>query len=289
MEEQVKEKGEKLKKVKQFFATHENIRQIVLFTLFSLICFAIEYISFTVLQLCLKSYNEPLDWFLFHYSQSGGGKGAFVAFLVSNILAQAATFVLNRKKTFKATNNVVISGIMFAIVIIAIIILNTYLGGVIGDAASKSMINSGTSAETAEVVSGYAGKLVGSGVAWVLSFLGNKFLVMRNWGGKKKQEDAEVLDVEPNEAQLQTAACDALAESAATEACGSLFSVVMKSAGNNKLDVIKAVRAAIDEDLAKVKDMIDNLPAVIAQGLNKTEAESMARPLTAIGAEIEIV
>ena len=80
-----------------------------------------------------------------------------------------------------------------------------------------------------------------------------------------------------------------MAESAATEACGSLFSVVMKSAGNNKLAVIKAVRAAIDEDLAKVKDMIDNLPAVIAQGLNKTEAESMARPLTAIGAEIEIV
>ena len=70
MEEQVKVKGEKIKKIKHFFATHENIRQLVLFTLFSLICFAIEYISFTILQLCLKSYNEPLDWFLFHYTQS---------------------------------------------------------------------------------------------------------------------------------------------------------------------------------------------------------------------------
>ncbi|MDE5618684.1 MAG: GtrA family protein [Clostridia bacterium] len=205
---EAKVKGAKFAKVKDFFEAHENIRQIVLFTLFSLICFAIEYISFAILAACLKNYNQPFDWFLFHYSTSGGGAGSFIAFLVSNILAQAATFVLNRKKTFKATNNVVISGIMFAIVVIAIIVLNTYLGGVIGSAASKSMINSGASAETAKTVSEYAGKLVGSFVAWVLSFLGNKFLVMRNWGGKKK-------------AKADEAAQGAVAECAATDSEGA--------------------------------------------------------------------
>ncbi len=296
MEEQVKVKGEKIKKIKHFFATHENIRQLVLFTLFSLICFAIEYISFTILQLCLKSYNEPLDWFLFHYTQSGGGKGAFVAFLVSNILAQAATFVLNRKKTFKATNNVVISGIMFAIVIIAIIILNTYLGGVIGSAASQSMIKSGASAETAEVVSGYAGKLVGSVVAWVLSFLGNKFLVMRNWGGKKKKADSEELScretVEGSEvtiAQEQAAGCNVACECAADEAPEGSFSVVLKSVGENKPAVIEALRSVIGEAIADVREFIDGIPSVIAKGVNRSDADGIAGALAAVGAETEIV
>ena len=296
MEEQVKVKGEKIKKIKHFFATHENIRQLVLFTLFSLICFAIEYISFTILQLCLKSYNEPLNWFVFHYDQEYGGMGAFIAFLVSNVLAQAATFVLNRKKTFKATNNVVISGIMFAIIIIAIIILNTYLGGVIGSAASQSMRDSGVSEDTAKVVSGYAGKLVGSGVAWVLSFLGNKFLVMRNWGGKKKKEESAELSCddahecgEVTIAQGQAADCNPACECAADVAPEGSFSVVLKSVGEDKHAVIEALKTAMGEAIAEVKELIDVIPSVIAKGLNRSDADGIAGALAAVGAETEIV
>lgn len=167
-----------LAKLKAFFAAHENIRQIIVYTLVSLVCFAIEYISFTVIELCIKSYEEPFEWFLFSYDHTR----TFIAFLVSNILAQTTTFVLNRKKTFKATNNVVVSGIMFAIIMICIILLNTYLGGIITRASANNMIANGTDPGVAETVGGYAGKLVGSFTAFVLSFLGNKFLVMRNWG-----------------------------------------------------------------------------------------------------------
>lgn len=178
-------------KIKPFFEAHENIRQIIVYTLVSLICFAIEYISFTLIELCIKDYDEPFKWFLFSYDHTR----TFIAFLVSNILAQTATFVLNRKKTFKATNNVVVSGIMFAIIMICIILLNTYLGGIITRASANSMIANGTDAAVAETVGGYAGKLVGSFTAFVLSFLGNKFLVMRNWGKSANLQASEYVFV----------------------------------------------------------------------------------------------
>lgn len=196
MEGEKKRKSNIVSTVRDFFAAHENIRQIVVFTLVSLICFAIEYVSFTVLVLCLRGYNEHFQWFLFEYTSQAGGTGAFIAFLVSNVLAQLSTFVLNRKKTFRATNNVIVSGIMFALMMIAIILLNTYLGGVIGNSVSRSLEGSGKSPESIETLAAYAGKLTGSLVAFVLSFLGNKFLVMRNWGKGKKNTDNVASDGE---------------------------------------------------------------------------------------------
>ena len=116
--------------VKKFFMEHENIRQIVVFTLCSLVCFAIEYISFTVIELCIKGLDQPVDWIVFEYDHAR----TFVAFLVSNVLAQTATFVLNRKKTFKANNNVVFSAIMYVITVVALIIFTTWLAGVLAPA-----------------------------------------------------------------------------------------------------------------------------------------------------------
>ena len=128
-----------------------------------------------------------------------------MAFLVSNVLAQTATFVLNRKKTFKATNNVLISGIMFAIMMIGIILLNTYLGGVITSAAQRTFEPS-MGAKTAEIVAGYCGKLTGSLLSFVISFLGNKFLVMRNW--KVASYKAAIYEAEYEHAPAELLAAD---------------------------------------------------------------------------------
>lgn len=165
--------------VVRFFREHENIRQIVVFTLCSLVCFAIEYISYTIIELCVTGYDQPFNGTIFKYDHTR----SFIAFLVSNVLAQTSTFILNRKKTFKATNNVVVSGIMFAAMMVGIIVLNTWLGGIIQTAAEKSLVagNPAMDAETVSFIGGLAGKLTGSLVAFVVSFLGNKFLVMRNW------------------------------------------------------------------------------------------------------------
>lgn len=188
-----------LKKLQNFFAAHEQIRQIVFFIGFSLICFAVEYIVFTVLSVCLKKTNTPINWFVFKYPASAGGVGAFVAFLVSNVIAQICTFVLNRKKTFRATNNIVISGIMYAVLVICIILLNTYLGGVITDAISKA----GNNSDAYVTLGGYVGKFIGSLLSFVINFVGCKFLVMRNWGKSCEHtpvaidaEDADVAEAE---------------------------------------------------------------------------------------------
>ena len=196
--------------VKKFFMEHENIRQIVVFMLCSLVCFAIEYISFTIIELCVKGYDQPFNGTIFKYDHTR----SFIAFLVSNVLAQTSTFVLNRKKTFKATNNVVISGIMFAAMMVGIIVLNTWLGGIIQKAAERSLVagNPSMDAETVSFIGGLAGKLTGSLVAFVVSFLGNKFLVMRNW--KVSSYKAAIFDAEyvPEDRDLLCGA-----ESACTE------------------------------------------------------------------------
>lgn len=185
-----------LKKFADYLNAHENLRQMLFFLMFSLLCFAIEYLTYTILSLCLKSVNSPVDWFVFKYKTEAGGLGAFIAFLISNVIAQICTFVLNRKKTFNATNNVVVSGILYAVIVIIIIILNTYLGGVISDAIAKASDNN----PAMVTFGGYVGKFVGSFLSFVINFLGCKFLVMRNWGKKKPAAEPEA-DEQPISAE----------------------------------------------------------------------------------------
>ncbi|MDE6302871.1 MAG: GtrA family protein [Clostridia bacterium] len=171
-----------LKKVSDFLKAHENLRQMVFFIMFSLVCFAIEYITYTILDQCLKGVVSPIDVPELKYHAT---LGVFIAFLISNIIAQICTFILNRKKTFKATNNVIISGLMYAILVVIIILLNTYLGGVITEAFEKAYVgNNGMI-----TFGGYVGKFAGSFLSFVINFVGCKFLVMRNWGKKNAKVD----------------------------------------------------------------------------------------------------
>lgn len=168
-------------KLKDFLNKHEDLRQLVMFVLFSLVCFAIEYVTWLILELILAKEGEAFDWFIFHYTT--GGVGEFIAFLVSNVIAQICTFILNRKKTFKATNNIIYAASMYAVMVVGIIILNTWLGGVISDAMSN-----GTNVP--QDVCALVGKLVGSFLSFVISFLMSKFVIMRS--PKKKDDGAEI-------------------------------------------------------------------------------------------------
>lgn len=172
-----------MQKLKEFFKEHEDIAQLVKFTLFSLVAFAIEYISFTIILLCLKGYNQDAVWWIFKYTSEDGGMGAMIAFFVSNVLAQVTTFIINRKKTFHATNNLLFSATAYTVMVCGIILLNTYLGAVITTAASKTIAN--------QTVCQYIGKLTGSVVAFAINFLGCKFVVMRNFGKKNTEEKEE--------------------------------------------------------------------------------------------------
>ncbi|MDD4316723.1 MAG: hypothetical protein PHC84_06155 [Clostridia bacterium] len=170
-------------KIKKFAAEHEAVWQFVKFTIISSIAGVTEITSYTLLNsLILKSMNtQPFHWWIFHYSGGvAGGLGTMIAFLVSTTLAQIVSFVTNRKKTFDANNNVVFSAIMYTVMVLVIICLQTYTGPLMVVAIDKLINNPG--------ISGTLGKLIWMFLSFVIIFPMNKFVIMRR---KKLPEAAE--------------------------------------------------------------------------------------------------
>jgi len=66
------------------------------------------------------------------------------------------------------------------------------------------------------------------------------------------------------------------------------FSVVLTSAGANKIAVIKEVRTMTSLGLKEAKDLVDGAPKPIKEGVNKEEAEEMKKKLIAAGATVEL-
>ncbi|MDH5591910.1 MAG: 50S ribosomal protein L7/L12 [Gammaproteobacteria bacterium] len=66
------------------------------------------------------------------------------------------------------------------------------------------------------------------------------------------------------------------------------FDVVMTSFGENKVGVIKAVRAITGLGLKEAKDMVEGVPATVKEGAEKAEAEDVVKQLTEAGATAEL-
>ena len=66
------------------------------------------------------------------------------------------------------------------------------------------------------------------------------------------------------------------------------FDVILKSAGASKLGVIKVVRAATGLGLKEAKDLVDNCPKALKEGISKEDAEKLAAELKEAGAEAEL-
>ncbi|WP_434312733.1 50S ribosomal protein L7/L12 [Haemophilus influenzae] len=66
------------------------------------------------------------------------------------------------------------------------------------------------------------------------------------------------------------------------------FDVVLKSAGENKVAVIKAVRGATGLGLKEAKDLVESAPANLKEGVSKEEAEALKKELEEAGAEVEV-
>jgi large subunit ribosomal protein L7/L12 len=66
------------------------------------------------------------------------------------------------------------------------------------------------------------------------------------------------------------------------------FSVILTSAGANKINVIKAVREVTNLGLKEAKDLVDGAPKTIKEGVSKEEAESIRKKFTDAGATVEI-
>lgn len=66
------------------------------------------------------------------------------------------------------------------------------------------------------------------------------------------------------------------------------FEVVLKSFGDNKIQVIKAVREVTSLGLKEAKELVESAPKAIKEGVEKEEAESIKKTLEETGAEVEI-
>ena len=66
------------------------------------------------------------------------------------------------------------------------------------------------------------------------------------------------------------------------------FSVVLASAGDKKINVIKEIRAVTSLGLKEAKDLVEGAPKEVKAGVNKKEAEEIKTKLEAAGAKVEL-
>ena len=66
------------------------------------------------------------------------------------------------------------------------------------------------------------------------------------------------------------------------------FDVILTAAGDNKVGVIKAVRAVTSLGLKEAKDLVESAPATVKEAASKDEAEKMKKELEAAGAKVEL-
>lgn len=66
------------------------------------------------------------------------------------------------------------------------------------------------------------------------------------------------------------------------------FAVILKTVGDNKVNVIKVVRAVTSLGLKEAKDLVDGAPKPVKEGISKADAEAIQKQLTEAGATCEI-
>ena len=97
----------------------------------------------------------------------------------------------------------------------------------------------------------------------------------------------EEYGIEPAAAAVAVAAGPAAGAAPAAEEKTS-FDVILKSAGANKLAIVKAVKELTGLGLKEAKDIVDGAPAPIKEGIAKDEAEALKKQLEEGGAEVEL-
>ena len=88
-------------------------------------------------------------------------------------------------------------------------------------------------------------------------------------------------------APVAVAAAPAAGGEAGSEA-KTEFNVILKSAGQAKINVIKAVRSITDLGLKEAKELVDSAPKALKEGVSESEANDIKNQLEEAGAEVEL-
>ncbi|MEZ0247217.1 MAG: 50S ribosomal protein L7/L12 [Methylophilaceae bacterium] len=100
------------------------------------------------------------------------------------------------------------------------------------------------------------------------------------------KEMEEKFGVSAAAAAVSVAAAPAAAAAAVEEK--TEFDVILTGAGDNKVNVIKAVRELTSLGLKEAKDLVDGAPKAIKEGVSKADADAAAKKLIEAGATVEV-
>lgn len=195
---------------------HADLWQIIKFTLVSMIAGGSEMVLYNVFLWILRGplMNISVDWFIFHYPGGAegtvlsdgtiarGGACVLVAYLVSTIVGNFVSFVVNRKTTFKSVANVKFSIIATMVMIVFIIFYSTVLGGL-----ANSWVGTWKIFENADgnflltFLMQNIGKFLITMITFVFVFVMNKFVILREEKKTKEQKEAEKREAEERAAR----------------------------------------------------------------------------------------
>ena len=105
---------------------------------------------------------------------------------------------------------------------------------------------------------------------------------------KKIEDEFGITAAAPMMMAPQAAAAGGGAAAPAAEEERTEFNVVLKDAGANKINVIKAVREVTTLGLKEAKDLVESAPVNVKEGIAKEEAESVRAKLADAGAAVEL-
>lgn len=158
--------------------------QAVLFFIFSSLAALAQYLSRFLFDLSFKNLAGFVDVWPFPRQATG----SFLAFLFSNIIAKVLSYVLNRKKTFKADNDVTKSMGIYLVMVILLIVIESIIGTplqnwlyvLFGGAQSGTYLSTATALDPAlyQICGTLSPMLYGIGDFLIVFFM-DKYVIMK--------------------------------------------------------------------------------------------------------------
>ena len=102
------------------------------------------------------------------------------------------------------------------------------------------------------------------------------------------KEVSELATILKEEYGIEPAVAGPAAAGAAAAEEKTSFDVVLKSAGANKLAIVKLVKELTGLGLKEAKDLVDGAPSNLKEGIDKADAEALKKSLEEAGAEVEL-
>ncbi|MCD8211586.1 MAG: hypothetical protein LUC17_00985 [Oscillospiraceae bacterium] len=174
----------RIEKIRNYFENHNGQREAVMFAFFSLLAGIAQLIVRWVLDLVLRNLTTTVEIWPFPEQ----ALGSLLAFLISNVVAKAMSYAINRTQTFQADNDLRVSVVLYTILTIIVIALETIVGVPLQNWCYEIMGGTFTSAHHMTTTAAQLGlyQVAGTISVCIYNFFGgivvfvmDKFLIMR--------------------------------------------------------------------------------------------------------------